>query len=74
MNAAASDAKYSAAFAISSGMPSRPSGCRATSASRAAAGSSAPASKRATHSVSTVPGQMQLQRTPVPAYAPRPAA
>src|SRR6218665_211719 len=67
MNEAASLARESAAVATSFGVPSRPSGCRATSCSRWAWGSLASLSSRSTHGESTVPGLTQLQR--IPAFA-----
>ena len=57
MNDASSEARYSAAAAISAGVPRRPSGWRATSAARAESGSSAASRSRPTHGESTVPGR-----------------
>ena len=62
---AAGLARYAMAAATSSAETRRPVGWRAASCAFSAAGSSARASKRATHGVSTVPGATQHTRTPV---------
>src|SRR6266487_685775 len=57
------------AWATSSAVTSRPSGCRAASAARSAAGSGAAASSRATHGVSTVAGATQFTLIPSPMWS-----
>ena len=60
------EARNATAWATSSAVTSRPVGWRAASRRFSAAGSSAPASSRATHGVSTVPGATVHTRMPSP--------
>src|SRR6266581_8831710 len=68
-NADSSLAKYSAAAAISSGLPMRPTACVADISCRALSGSGYSASRAATNGVSTRPGQMQFTRMPSLAWS-----
>ena len=62
----ASEARYAIASAISSAVPSRPSGWRATRPSRDSPSSS---TTRSIHGVSIVPGQTQFTRMPSLAWS-----
>ena len=61
---ASSEARYTNASAMSRGSPSLPKGCIASTAARAWAGSSWPASQRSSIGVATKPGQTAFDPDP----------
>ena len=65
-NAESSEARYTHISAISPALPSRPIGWRAMKSLRACTGSANALILPCSDGVSTVPGQMALQRMPLP--------